>query len=240
MSDPKPLPHPDVRYMFDASGKPTQQAYEFLERLVKVAKDANEAIAAAQAAITALGTPAQNNLAFVTIGNTGSLSAERAITAGAEISVTDGGANAGVTIAYNGSRGGNIVGAQGVGAGTTYVRSSLPAHKLLLVFLNGLSHSAGINEQLQIEVSSNNGTNWSTPVILSTSAFAAGLACSGMCAISTDGSATAYVDGGFISTNVGGAVTIGGGGSAINAIRLSWTPAGASFDAGTVNIVAIN
>lgn len=97
MSDPKPLPHPDVRYMFDASGKPTQQAYEFLERLVKVAKDANAAIATLQAAANA---PA--NASYVTLGTDPTLTVERVLTAGAGVSLADGGGGSTITVTNTG------------------------------------------------------------------------------------------------------------------------------------------
>lgn len=96
MTDPKPLAHPDVRFMFDGSGKPTQQAYEFLERLVKVTKDANAAIAALQAA-----SNAPSSAAYIVQALSGSLSAERRLQAAAPITLTDGGANGDITIGIN-------------------------------------------------------------------------------------------------------------------------------------------
>jgi hypothetical protein len=96
MTDPKPLPTPDVRYMFDQSGKPTQHAYEFLERLVKVTRDANTAIAALQAA-----SNAPSNATYIVQALNGSLSAERRLQVAAPITLTDGGANADITVAIN-------------------------------------------------------------------------------------------------------------------------------------------
>jgi hypothetical protein len=92
MSDPKPLPTPDVRYMFDASGKPTQAMYEFLDRLVKVAKDANTAITTLQGGTAPVGAQ------YVTLALDATLTAERRAVAGNGIAFNDGGANGDLTI----------------------------------------------------------------------------------------------------------------------------------------------
>ncbi len=215
-------------------GKPTQPGYEFLQRLEKLVREANAAIAALQAVSNA---PAAAQ--YLTLALHAGLSAERRLVAGTGISITDGGANGDATIANTLTSGGvTIIGAQGNGGGTTYTRASLAASKLLEIYLNGISHNGGGTQALTVEVSSNGGTNWSTAVTVS-AALGAAVLLNNVIMISTDGSTTAYIAAGGPGA-LGGGVTIGGGGTVIDAIRLGWTPGGVNFDAGTINTIGIN
>lgn len=227
MTDPKPLPHPDVRYMLDASGKPTQQAYEFLERLVKVTKDANAAIAALQAT-----TYAPTGAQYVLVANDGTLSADRKLTAGANISLTDGGANGDLTIAVTGlgASSGTVIAAS---SGTTVTITNIPAWDILIFAIAALSHNGtgGANQTLTIETSTNNGSSWSPAVGLTVGTQAAATSSSG--ALMLFNTASGHVVGGNVGSQTASAITNSIG--AVNAVRFSWS-LGGSFDDGNGTI----
>jgi len=85
-----PLPPPQVPLM-DSGGKPTQQGFEFLDRLQSLVKQLNATVAALSYAPT--------NAQYVTMAVDATLSAERTLTAGNGLTLTDGGANNPVTLA---------------------------------------------------------------------------------------------------------------------------------------------
>src|SRR5258705_2898788 len=78
-----PLPPPQVPLM-DSGGKPTQQGFEFLDRLQSLVKQINATVAA----LSYAPTDAQ----YVTLATHASLSAERVLTAGNGLALTHAGA----------------------------------------------------------------------------------------------------------------------------------------------------
>ena|SRR2546422_5326831 len=89
MVDALPLPPPQVP-LFTTEGKPTQQGFEFLDRLQSLVKQINASLGSLNYAPTA----AQ----YITMALDGTLSAERVLAVSAALSKTDGGANSNVTI----------------------------------------------------------------------------------------------------------------------------------------------
>src|SRR5882672_11462922 len=86
---PLPLPPPQVP-LFTAAGLPTQQGFEFLDRLQSLVKQINASLSSLNYAPTA----AQ----YVTMALDGTLSAERTLAVSAALLLTDGGANNPATI----------------------------------------------------------------------------------------------------------------------------------------------
>lgn len=86
MVSPLPLPPPTVQLM-EQSGKPTQHGREFLERLEKLVRTLNSAAAAAPATAQ-----------YVTLATDATLTVERVLTAGTNVSFVDGGAGGALTV----------------------------------------------------------------------------------------------------------------------------------------------
>jgi|SRR5713101_7129870 len=84
-----PLPPPQVP-LFTPDGKPTQQGFEFLDRLQSLVKQINASLSSLNYAPTA----AQ----YVTMAADATLTAERTLAVSAALSLTDGGANNPVTV----------------------------------------------------------------------------------------------------------------------------------------------
>lgn len=89
MVDALPLPPPQVP-LFMSDGKPTQQGFEFLDRLQSLVKQINASLGSLNYAPTA----AQ----YVTMAADATLTVERILAVSAALSLTDGGANNPVTI----------------------------------------------------------------------------------------------------------------------------------------------
>jgi hypothetical protein len=84
-----PLPPPQVP-LFNADGKPTQQGFEFLDRLQSLVKQINASLASLAYAPT--------NAQYVTMAADATLTVERILAVSAALSKTDGGAGNNVTI----------------------------------------------------------------------------------------------------------------------------------------------
>lgn len=114
-----------------------------------------------------------------------------------------------------------------VGTGATFPITNIPAHDILTLQLAGVSHGDGSSQNLQIELSINNGSAWSSAVNLTQSSFSAASVVAGTITISQDGSGN-YIISADVSGNTGGSLAMAG---TVNAMRLSWTAG--SFDAGS-------
>lgn len=135
--------------------------------------------------------------------------------------------------------------AQSVGTGTTYTINSstiTSAFKRLVLTFNGVSHDNASNRALQLEISGNNGTGWTTALTITGNQAATDLlsgrieignaaVSSGTRPIWTSAGVKASFGNGFVQTSDESVAT-----GSINAIRLSWNGAG-NFDAGTVSLV---
>ena len=118
---------------------------------------------------------------------------------------------------------------ESVGAGTTYTRAVSAGAKLIAVHLLRQSHNGGAAQNLQIELSDDNASSWSTPVVVTSATFAAASSIHGMVFLGHDGGFSYWVTTGFVS-GIGGLAAMA---AEITHYRLSWS-GGASFDLGNV------
>lgn len=113
-----------------------------------------------------------------------------------------------------------------VGTATSFIVSSISAYNVFLLQFASVSHNSGASQNLQIEISLNNGSSWSTAVNLTQASFGAASTVQGTVNLSVDGGGSYYITN-QVAGNTGGIVSLGAN---LNAIRLS--PTGGSFDGG--------
>ena len=118
---------------------------------------------------------------------------------------------------------------ESAGTGTTYSRSLPAGAKLIQIHLLRMSHNGGAAQNLQIELSDDNASTWSTPVVVTSATFAAASSIYGMIHLGHDGGFSYWVTTGFVS-GVGGLSAMA---AEITHYRLSWS-GGANFDLGNV------
>jgi len=118
---------------------------------------------------------------------------------------------------------------EAVGAGTTYQRALPVGAKLIQIHLLRMSHNGGAAQNLQIELSDDNASTWSTAVVVTSATFAAASSIYGMIHLGHDGGFSYWVTTGFVG-GVGGLSSMT---AEITHYRLSWS-GGANFDLGNV------
>lgn len=131
------------------------------------------------------------------------------------------------------------LGVQAASSGTTVVFTGIPSWTILKFACAALSHNAGggANQQLRIELSTNNGSSWGTATNLFTTAVAAGVSGSGVVELHRTASGHVF-QAGFLAQALGG---LEGTTGVVDAARFSWS-LGGSFDDlnGTITGLALN
>jgi hypothetical protein len=225
-----PLPQPNVP-LFGTEGKPTQAGYEFLDRLQAVVKQINATVAA----LSFAPTGAQ----YVTLANDATLNAERVLTAGTGISLTDSGANGTITVDNTQVVGGlTLLSSASVGTGTTYSVTGLGGYKMLMCVLVGVSHNNVAVQQFRVALSGNNGSTYGTALVPQTTTFANTAAIYGVIFIDRVDQTNnqAAVISTWADLSAAPPVDASSRGP-INALQFSW--AAGNFDAGTIDIYGL-
>jgi hypothetical protein len=220
---PLPTPPPQVPLM-DAGGKPTQQGFEFLDRLQAMVKQLNavtnifNGLTATQAtALLDVFTSAVKGLAPASGGGTTNF------------------LRADVSWAAPPLGGMTHVGSVVTTSGATASITGIPVCKMLMASFRNTSHDSVSSQTLRFALGTNNGSTYNTPQSIFTTALANTAINSGILTIINIDQTSNFVwtsiyDAQFLSGDE--AVTSG----TVNAIQFSWS--GGNFDSGQIDVYA--
>ena len=211
-----PLPPPQVPLM-DNGGKPTQQGFEFLDRLQSLVKQLKavtnifDGLTATQAtALLDIFTTAVNGVVPPSDGGTTKFLRADAIWQVPPI----------IGMVF--------VGSVAAASGATASITSIPACKALLVAYRNISHNDAGNQMLRFALSTNNGSSYGTPQNMLAGVVANTVVGHGILTLMRMDQTSAFIyQSSFSNLNGTSGVETGTSGT-VNAIQFSWSAG--SFD----------
>jgi hypothetical protein len=212
---PLPLPPPQVPLM-DITGKPTQQGFEFLDRLQSLVKKLN--------AVTNIfnGLTAAQSTALLDL-----------FTSGAKGLVPASGGDptkflrADVTFQVPPLGGMTFVGSVAASSGTTASITNIPVCKALLVAYRNISHNDPGSQSLRFALSTNNGSSYGTPQTMVPIGNSAAVIAAGILTLMRMDQTSGFIFMSTYGTQLVSGVETGTSGT-INAIQFSFSAG--SFD----------